>query len=59
MDDNKIKTIELVSSLKNGNDEAYNELYRMYYDQMFKIAMMNIESSGNKNVQTAEDIVQV
>lgn len=58
MDDNKIKTIELVSSLKNGNDEAYNELYRMYYDQMFKIAMMNIESSGNKNVQTAEDIVQ-
>lgn len=58
MEDNKIKTIELVSALKNGNDDAYNELYRMYYDQMFKIAMMNIESSGNKNIQTAEDIVQ-
>lgn len=58
MDDNKIKTIELVSALKNGSEDAYNELYKMYYDQMFKIAMMNIETSGNKNVQTAEDIVQ-
>jgi RNA polymerase sigma-70 factor, ECF subfamily len=58
MEDNKIKTIELVSALKNGNEEAYNELYKMYYDQMFRIAMMNIETSGNKNIQTAEDIVQ-
>lgn len=48
----------LVGEFKQGNEDAYNQLYVMFHDQMLRIALRHTQASGHTNMQVAEDIVQ-
>lgn len=56
--DKKKIVAELVERFKQGDNDAYNELYTMYHDQMLRIAIRHTQAGGRTNMQDAEDVVQ-
>lgn len=57
-EENAMIVANLVREFKQGNEDAYNQLYVMFHDQMLRIALRHTQVSGHTNMQLAEDIVQ-
>ena len=49
---------DLIDKWKNGDDSAYEEIYKDYYAPMLKIAIRHTQVNGKSNQADAEDILQ-
>lgn len=54
----KEKLIELVTKAQAGDEDAYSELYSIYHDDMYRIAIKNTMALGKTHIDDAEDVLQ-
>ncbi len=51
------RTLELLGRIHDGNDEAWNELYRLYHDELLFTIRMNL-GTGLRTALESEDVLQ-
>ena len=54
----KEQITKLVIDWKNGDESAYEALYKEFYNPMLRIALKNTQAFGKTNMSDAEDVVQ-
>ena len=51
------RTLELLGRIHDGNDEAWNELYHLYHDELLFTIRMNL-ATGLRSALESEDVLQ-